>query len=104
MTAWSLRFQRALLLLMSVLLLAGALGHGHAHHHEAVIHAEQQAGNVVEEHCTLCDLLFQPTELMASEGRSVRTITGTDTTTGKTLAVSAGRAGRVSDRGPPSKV
>jgi hypothetical protein len=104
MTPWSLRIQRALFLTMSALLLAGSLGHGHAHHEDVVIHVEQHAASMVEEHCTLCDLLCQPTELVASEGRSVRSVTVSVGNTEKPLAGSDGRASRVNDRGPPLRV
>ena len=104
MTVWSLRFQRALFLFMNALLLAGSVGHGHAHHDDAVAHTEQHAGSVVEEHCTLCDLLCQPADPVASETRPTWTIIVSDATTERPHAASAGRAGRVSDRGPPSRV
>ena len=104
MTAWSLRFQRALFLFMSVLLLAGSLCHGHAHHDDAAIHVEQHAASVVEEHCMLCDLLCQPTEPLASDSRWLRTISVSVGNTEKPLAGSDDRASRVNDRGPPSRV
>ena len=49
MTAWSLRFQRALFLIMSALLLAGSVGHAHAHHEDAVMHVEHHAASVVRQ-------------------------------------------------------
>jgi hypothetical protein len=104
MTAWSLRFQRALFLIMSALLLAGSVGHAHVHHEDAVMHVEHHAASVVEEHCALCELLCQPTELPASASRSVRTIAVSDGPTERPLAGSAYCAFRVNDRGPPSRV
>ena len=99
MTVRSLPFRRALFILSCALMLARFMGHGH--HEDVTVFAEQLAGSMVKEHCPICDLLHQPTETMASQGRSILMIASLDLISEGAITVQVGRVGQASNRGPP---
>ena len=102
MTAWYMRFQCALLLLMSALLLAGSVGHGHVHHDEPMIRVDHPTGSLVKEQCALCDLLSLPAEHSGPTVRPGPMLTPALCALQGKGQVLVGLRERGTDRGPPA--
>lgn len=103
MPSWSLRLRRALFHVMSALLLAGMLGHGHMHEDEVVFQQDSAPGSMVKEHCSVCHLLSMPAEPLSFAlpavlvgTRDVRAVLGKE-------EVASGEEEGVSVRGPPAR-